>query len=67
MELGSVTRSWISDNREAELAQAAEWARRARERRDRDRATATRRGAADGNLLSRLRRRRVVAARPVTR
>ncbi|MGN6273303.1 MAG: hypothetical protein ACTHMQ_09455 [Protaetiibacter sp.] len=67
MELGSVTRSWILDNREAELALAAERARRAHERRALERLAAARDDAAGGNLLSRLRRRRAIAVRPVMR
>ena len=67
MELGSTYRSWVADDREAELVVAAERARIVRELRTLARTAATRDDAAGGNLLSRLRRRRLLAARPVTR
>jgi len=62
MQLGTDYRTWMADNREAELALAAERARVARERRALERAAAARDDAAGGNLLSRLRHRRVLAA-----
>lgn len=62
MQLASDYRIWISDNRDAELAIAAERARIAAEREGTESGR-----AAGGNLLSRLRRRHVVHARPVTR
>jgi hypothetical protein len=62
MQLGTDYRTWMADNREAELALAAERARVARERRTYERAAAARDDAAGGNLLSRLRHRRVLAA-----
>jgi hypothetical protein len=67
MELGSTYRSWIPDDREAELARAAERARIARERRSLENDASARDDAAGGNLLSRLRHRRMLGAQPVTR
>ncbi len=67
MELGSLTRSWITDDREAELARAAERARIARDRRALEARTGARGGTAGGNLLSRLRRRYALAAQTVSR
>jgi hypothetical protein len=67
MELGSTYRSWIADDREAEFARAAERARIARERRSLENDAPARDDAAGGNLLTRLRHRRMLGAQPVTR
>lgn len=62
MELGSSTRIWISDSRDADLADAAERARVTEERVGEGRG-----GGAAGSLLARLRRRPALPARVVTR